>query len=845
MESRLRQLHAQNSRKGSDELHLPRDGAASAGTAAEAEDTLPPLPSTLRQSHMYSLQDPSTVASKMTKRRSAFDVIGRTPTTTSNATNSSSGKQSTITNSSTSTAGHSLMSGTSAGAYSATSAGSYARRGGGGGGFGTYSSRRPSTSMDLHHRQSQIISRPTTPSTGISYHSSHNTSRQGATSAYGWSDYSNSLAPSVSSAADSEKATKDPLKKKSGFFRKMIESAKSSAANARGTIGTSGGSSSPSKSRIGSAFSQRRLGTRASTRDVGNAAAADWIQVRRDVNRAMTPSKLEMIEKAERCQMMDFPVIYAIEDLHTTVEGDEGIDGLPIEEPTNWNTMNLRLVDKSTRFLSNIPSTLSPAILAQSYVCRSHRTDAQRLRAIFTWVAEKIIWDEDVDEEVDVRRVIHMRRGSSREVAVLVQEMCSAIGIHSEVVEGYLKTPGEDLDLDCLSRPNHWWNTVLIDGEWRIMDCSLASPTHPGRSLYSNTTQEAESWYFLARPLEICYSHVPLVSEQQHMVPFIANDVLLALPAVTPAYFKCGLTFPSYDTSCMRIDGLEAVQIRVEAPFDIECAAEVETQAFSQDVDGDFFENGEVMVKRALAQPDWCQGRKRYTIKAILPENEDRGVLKVYAGKRGLMHSSKDIPYPLAFAIPITHAGDNPPYDFVLRHPTPHAQQRDLYIVQPQCSKLAINNTFVFTVRQHPASLFPALPSISNDGGSSYRTTSPHFVRPASSLSMVSSLAQHSNSSSSSYSQQPFSASSSNVSSNSSGSNNRKPAKLAIQSPSGKILRLTRKTETIVSASDQSPDPDGSLWETVIKVGEKGTWRALVLADRSNRWCVWAEWECN
>lgn len=91
-----------------------------------------------------------------------------------------------------------------------------------------------------------------------------------------------------------------------------------------------------------------------------------------------------------------------------------------------------------------------------------------------------------------------------------------------------------------------------------------------------------------------------------------------------------------------------------------------------------------------------------------------------------------------------------------------------------------------------------------------------------------------------------------------------KPAKLAIQSPSGKILRLTRKHDhgapggsssntgsgfaTGYSRSENGSDaPEaklGSTWETVIKVGERGTWRGLVLADRSARWCVFAEWEC-
>lgn len=68
-----------------------------------------------------------------------------------------------------------------------------------------------------------------------------------------------------------------------------------------------------------------------------------------------------------------------------------------------------------------------------------------------------------------------------------------------------------------------------------------------------------------------------------------------------------------------------------------------------------------------------------------------------------------------------------------------------------------------------------------------------------------------------------------------------KPAKLAVQTPSGKIIRLTRKSEHMGGMAEGL---DGSVWETVIKIGERGTWRGLVLADRSARWCVFAQWEC-
>ena len=299
----------------------------------------------------------------------------------------------------------------------------------------------------------------------------------------------------------------------------------------------------------------------------------------------------------------------------------------------------------------------------------------------------------------------------------------------------------------------------------------------------------------------------------------MAFEILLALPCACPPYFKNALEMAEYDTSLVRVEDLEQVHVRFTVPADVECVAEVEARAFERDADGDFFESGDVVKKRALSQAEWVGGQKRYTVKALLPGDEGQGILKVYAGKRGLMHSIKDIPHPLAFALPIIHTGDNPPYEFVTRHPTPHAQRHDLYVAQPQCQRLALNNTFVFAIRQHPSSLGAASP---NPGG-----TSPiPFIRPSSAMSLNSSSASGSNPSTTS------------------AFGSMKPAKLAIQAPGGKVLRLMRKEEKCQSTSLAMEKGDGGTWETIIKVGEKGVWRGLVLADRSARWCVFAEWTC-
>lgn len=829
MESRLRQLHEQN-----DQLEPSED-----------YDARPP-PSQRRFPYHARHESVSAAHPPLRSRKSALDlnrhILDRTMTTRSSATNSSSGMQSVSTMlTSSSQTSQSIMSGTSAGGISATSAASYARRTK----WGSFSGERPTTAVTSFH--SSVLSdsdiRPQTPSDGLSYHSSHNTSRQGAMSAIPWSSEKDTEeSPGVFGGLATPKA------KKNGFFRRFLESAKTGAASARSSIIMShnAGSTMPSRGvKSGVLQSPRRgIGRDSTSRETGTGSAAgtvDWVQIRRDVNRASTPSQNERAERAERCQMMDNPVIYAVEELEETAEGDESIDGLPLTESANWDTVNFGMVDKNARFVTSLPPLTNPASLAQGYVCRPYKSDLQRLRAIFTWVSEKIAWDQpaDLEEEVDLKRVISMKRGSPQEVAFLVQEMCSAVGIHADVIHGYLKAPGEIHDLSCLSRPNHWWNAVLIEGEWRMMDCSLANPTNPRRKAYvTANSQHAESWYFLARPLQFCYTHVPLHPDEQHIVPAISPEVLFALPTVSPAFFKNGLQMPDFDTSQIYLEGLEVMQVRILVPPDVECAAEVEAPAFARDRDGDWFESGDIVRKRALAQPDWVRGHKRFTVKALLPGDEGQGMLKIYAGRKGLMHSCKDIPHPLAVTLPIVHKGDNPPYEFVLRHPTPHAQRHDLYIIQPQCSRLAINNTFVFAVRQHPASP-PA--GARPDGGASGRT-SPVNPRPSSALSMVSSTYGGSNASTTSV--DGFSASTSAVMSGKSSSNSReKPAKLAIQSPSGKIMRLMRKADHMAGSATEST-PDGSVWETVIKIGERGVWRGLVLADRSARWCVFCEWEC-
>jgi hypothetical protein len=618
MEKRLRQLQDSGYQENQNEH--------------ENEDLRPPLPAKDSPHSLgEKIQRPFSAfgsrrgSKRLKKQKSAYELasqaLGRTFTLKSTAT--------TTTNSSHGT-NQSVWSGASAGKMSNTSAGSYYNNK-----IALGKGLRPMSSVDFTNTRSE------TPLSGPSYHSSH--------------DSNGGMPPPQTAGLLGGLNTPSP--KKSSFIRKMLDSARASAATARSTISANGSYSRPG-SRVGSptklgkmsnssmvgisgpVVQSSRPQSSATARDMGLGASMDWVQVRRDVHRSNSLGKNERRERAERCELLEIPVLAPVEQLHRCAEGDEGLDGLPVMVPTDFTSCNLAMVDKSARFVANLPASTTVPSLVQGYLCRPYRSDVQRLRAIFTWVSERISWEDDFEGEINPRRVLQTKRGCSQEIAVLVAEMCHAIGVQAEVIHGHLKVPGEMLDIELTSQPNHWWNAVIVDGEWRIMDCSLASPTNPRRSQYSTTSsQMAESWWFLTRPTEICYTHVPFCPEQQHIVPPVPNEVLLSLPCACPPYFRNNIEIYDFDTSLLHLENMEMAHVQFMVPEDIECTAEMEVRDFARDMDGDLFESGDVVRKPALAQAEWIGGRKRFTVKAVLPGDEGQGVLKIYAGKRGLMVS--------------------------------------------------------------------------------------------------------------------------------------------------------------------------------------------------------------
>lgn len=476
-----------------------------------------------------------------------------------------------------------------------------------------------------------------------------------------------------------------------------------------------------------------------------------WIEFKIDLNRANSLSSKERQLREKRIRETEGYVILEPHKQLSTVNSNEAYQ---TEHKMDLNGISLKHVDNFVRRLTPQASVMSPEAFITNELGMKYSSKLEYLRALFILCAEHFTIVESRSSEPvtkpNVEELFQSKRGKPYDMAYLFKYLSDLMGLKSELIHGSLKTPQ--------SIVRHFWNAVLINGEWRLIDVSMGNLSNPLYEILANKPDGAsESFYFLAEPLELIYTHIPDKFEHQHIVPPIDPMVALAIPPCFPSFFKNGIKIHKFSNALTKLKDYEIFEIDLKVPKDIEINAVVMCKT---------------SVSNTLAQVYWKHNERFYKIKGHLPDNQSTGFVKIYSGMKGSQKSLQNI-HPLSMVIPITHEGDFRPLDFVIRYPTVPAQANGLYIKQPQNRNLAYNAEYVFMVSQHPSN------GLNNISGSR--------------------------------------------------------SKIALQSPSGKIIKFVKK--------DQST-PFGA-WELPIKCHEVGVWRGLVSIDNGTSLCVFAEWTCD
>lgn len=530
------------------------------------------------------------------------------------------------------------------------------------------------------------------------------------------------------------------LKRSAGFLKKLFtgdNGNKTEENNAKMTGFGGGGESASSLKRSKSRSSRKSFSSnksssfkdrlsKSSSKSLGKSILGDiystddksvcnnWIEVRRDVHRANTITENERKERKQKRELEGHIVLQPMEKLNQ-IEGNETVHGTGTWgdgrlDPKNQDFSH---VDSTIFAMNSWPRMMSPEAFATSRIGRQFEYELDQLRAIFDFCASKISWEQDYQEEDEeermnpdniaaaLSRLMQSRRATPRELALCFKVMCDALDIPCDVVTGHLKIPGEIWERPGISPPiNHYWNAVIINDEWKIMDASLASSTFPTKDCYYRLEKgvSVNHFYFMASPHQIIYTHVPSMDFDQHIVPTMDPQDAMALPLVGPTAFEHNMKLLDYDSGTTRLNNYEMTELNVSVPHGVDMVAEVQPGNPTTSV----FDDTEPAIP-GLAQAYWEDNKRYIRVKAFLPDPITQGVLNIYLGDKGTLQAPNKAGLPICYSVGITHAGQNAPFEFVTRHPTPHCERQDIYVTQPQVKKLITGNTYIFSTRQHPA----------------------------------------------------------------------------------------------------------------------------------------------
>lgn len=295
-----------------------------------------------------------------------------------------------------------------------------------------------------------------------------------------------------------------------------------------------------------------------------------------------------------------------------------------------------------------------------------------------------------LQQKPKLQELMSKGEGSIYQMNYLFKKILDALRIPSEIVLGFWKRPNEFYHNEQYVI-NHCWLLILLDEQFFIMDmynfaqggviCNLL-PTKENPDRYNE-------FYFLARPLSMVSTHIPLIIDLQHVVPPIDQNIAFYLPRMYSGFYKNNLKFKNFNNALTRLTDLEFFELELEIPNDIELFALIKTSKITSN-------------ELTLCQVYWSPQKTRIAkIKSILPENESIGVLQIFSGRKGLQKHFDNI-HELSVVIPLYHSGSYKPCKFVPRFPTVQSQNNDLYIKQPQTNKIIVNNAYNFEILQHP-----------------------------------------------------------------------------------------------------------------------------------------------
>ncbi|CAF2884729.1 unnamed protein product, partial [Rotaria sp. Silwood2] len=219
-------------------------------------------------------------------------------------------------------------------------------------------------------------------------------------------------------------------------------------------------------------------------------------------------------------------------------------------------------------------TTVQQLVAAINFYTRN-KSLVDRIWFVFYWIVNNIAYDPvslipGRRAQQSAERVFRTRKGVCAGYSNLLQHLCTQLGIKCVYIGGFTKDEIMNNQETPLIRTNHAWNAVEISHHWYLLEPTWAA----GYLTEKNTKFERrlDFSYFLARPDQFIYSHLPKDSKWQFLKHSISMLQHTHLPLIYPAYFSLGLELisPCISNNMKFVPGKPFGVIIIRAPSDIE-----------------------------------------------------------------------------------------------------------------------------------------------------------------------------------------------------------------------------------------------------------------------------------
>jgi len=223
------------------------------------------------------------------------------------------------------------------------------------------------------------------------------------------------------------------------------------------------------------------------------------------------------------------------------------------------------------------------ALLAQN-LTQTSRTEREKARAIFRWIANSIDYDDTAQRagaqrQETAEEVLRSRHAVCQGYANLFAALAQAAGLEAKVVAGFGRGSGYWPGAAYGPNENHAWNAVRINGRWELLDCTWGTGYYDRYA--GRTVRRFEPFYFLTDPGEFLYSHFPADSTYQFIRPSLSQAEHERLADLKPAFFRNELKLDKEKQNTLLFD--QSVKIAFRTPSRAFLSATLERADGSRD----------------------------------------------------------------------------------------------------------------------------------------------------------------------------------------------------------------------------------------------------------------------